>query len=531
MKKVVIGMLGVELDKRTEKWRPTLSIFEHQKEFYIDRIELIYDSQFQNGKFNSIAKEVEEDISKLSPKTEIVFHKRKFEAPWEFEEVYDKMLTFTEEYNFEDKTEYFIHITTGTHVQQICWFLLIESNFIPAEILQSWHFIKNEKINHKISRISLDLKNYSKIHSRLEQEKISDENFLKDGIKTRNHKFNNLINEIEYVTSNSKEPILLLGPTGAGKTKLAKKIFELKKQKKLLNQNGNFIAVNCATLLASTAISELFGHVKGAFTGSNTPHSGLLEQANDGLLFLDEIAELGLKEQAMLLKALEEKEFRKLGGKKIIKSNFQLIAGTNKNLREEVRKGKFREDLLSRIDLWVYEIPSLKERKEDIEPNLQFEIEKIQKEANKKFTFQIDAKRTFLNFAKNAEWKANFRDLNGCLKRITTFANAQNCVINEKIINREIKRLNEKWSINLTQNEIELKKFLSQEKISELSLVEKTKLKTIIEVCLNSKTQKEAGEKLFGKPSKEIENYSDKLGKCLKTYGLKFASIKIISQN
>ena len=124
-------------------------------------------------------------------------------------------------------------------------------------------------------------------------------------------------------------------------------------------------------------MSALFGHVKGAFTGAMRDRPGLLRGANGGLLFLDEMAELGLDEQAMLLRALEEKRFLPLGGDREIASDFQLIAGTNRDLAEAVRTGRFREDLLARIDLWTFRLPGLAERREDIAPNLDYELEQF----------------------------------------------------------------------------------------------------------------------------------------------------------
>src|SRR6185436_12447123 len=113
----------------------------------------------------------------------------------------------------------------------------------------------------------------------------------------------------------------------------------------------------------------LFGHVKGSFTGAAQDRKGLLVAADGGLLFLDEIGELGLDEQAMLLRAVEEKRFLPVGSDTEVESDFQLIAGTNRGLAEEVRSGRFRADLLARIDLWTFRLPGLAERREDVEPN------------------------------------------------------------------------------------------------------------------------------------------------------------------
>lgn len=120
-----------------------------------------------------------------------------------------------------------------------------------------------------------------------------------------------MIEQIEKVAIKSRAPILLNGPTGAGKSFLARRIFELKQARHQFS--GAFVEVNCATLRGDTAMSTLFGHVKGAFTGARESREGLLRSANGGMLFLDEIGELGADEQAMLLKAIEEKTFYPFG--------------------------------------------------------------------------------------------------------------------------------------------------------------------------------------------------------------------------
>src|SRR5439155_20463350 len=183
---------------------------------------------------------------------------------------------------------------------------------------------------------------------------------------------NRLIERIEHVAIASKAPLLLMGPTGAGKSQLARRIYELKKARHQIS--GPFVEVNCATLRGDAAMSALFGHVKGAFTGAVQSRPGLLRTADKGVLFLDEIGELGLDEQAMLLRAVEDRTFFPVGSDKEVKSEFQLIAGTNRNLGGRVKSGEFREDLLARINLWTFALPGLRERPEDIAPNLQFEL-------------------------------------------------------------------------------------------------------------------------------------------------------------
>ena len=190
--------------------------------------------------------------------------------------------------------------------------------------------------------------------------------------------------------------------------------------------------------------STLFGHVKGAFTGATTSRPGLLREADDGLLFLDEIGELGLEEQAMLLSAIETKHFFPLGADAEVSSDFQLIAGTNHDLWQMVEEGRFREDLLARLDLWTYHLPPLKDRIEDIEPNLEFEIENARARLGTMIRFSTEARQRYINFAtKDALWRANFRDLNSSILRMSTLADGGR--ISSDVVAQEIELLNSRW--------------------------------------------------------------------------------------
>ena len=159
----------------------------------------------------------------------------------------------------------------------------------------------------------------------------------------QNKKFNQLIDRIERVAISSKAPFFLTGPTGAGKSNLARRIYELKKTRRQIS--GAFVEVNCATIRGDGAMSSLFGHRRGAFTGAIADRPGTPARADGGLLFLDEVGGF-TDEQAMLLRSLEDKRFLPVGSDKEAQSDFQLIAGTNCDLSQAVSAGRFREDLL-----------------------------------------------------------------------------------------------------------------------------------------------------------------------------------------
>src|SRR5215471_10500731 len=370
----VIGFLGSTLDAskfgptRWSKWRPSVGLCMHE-DLRVDRFVLLHATR--HGR---LAEYVAEDIASVSPETKVERKILDFNDPWDFEEVYGKLLDFARAYPFEpDAEDYLIHITTGTHVAQICWFLLTEARVIPGRLLQvSPPRRGQEHSPGTYAIIDLDLSRYDRIATRFRAEADEATSFLKSGIETRSAAFNAMIDRIEQVAIRSKAPILLTGPTGAGKSQLARRIYDLKHTRHQVK--GPFVEVNCATLRGDAAMSALFGHVKGAFTGAMADRAGLLRAANGGILFLDEIGALGLDEQAMILRAIEEKRFLPVGSDKEVASEFQLIAGTNRELARAVELGRFREDLLARLNLWTFALPGLKDRCEDIEPNLDFEL-------------------------------------------------------------------------------------------------------------------------------------------------------------
>lgn len=518
-KTILFSLLGTTLDKRYgEKrwntWRPSVAICQHD-DLLIDSYHLIYPEKHQR-----LMELVRDDIKMISPETEVFPHELHYKDPWDFEEVYSGLLDFLKQFSFtSEKNNYLFHITTGTHVAQICTFLLTESHIFPGKLIQTGPSFRQDKVAGSYTIIDLDLSKYDKIVSRFEKEHQNDISLLKSGIDTKNKAFNELIEEIEEVSRKTKDPVLLTGPTGAGKSHLARQIYELKKNHSLLA--GKYIEVNCATLKGQQALSTLFGHTKGAFTGATADRGGILKSCDKGLVFLDEIGELGLEEQAMLLKALEEKKFMPLGSDKEITSDFQMILGTNRNLNAEVEKGTFREDLFSRINLWSFKLPGLTERIEDIEPNIQYELNRFYRDTGKKIRFNKDALINFLNFSKSdaAKWSANFRDLCGSVKRMCTFAIGGRITLEN--MKKEKLRLLDRWQTqgdNIINNECPA--MVPAEIWQKLDLFEQNQLSSVLQVLQNSRSLAEAGRKLFSvsRKQKKISNDSDRLRKYLAKY-------------
>ncbi len=531
MKTVVIGLLGTVLDqrgrsaKRWEKWRPTLSLCQHE-DLLVDRLELLCQELFR-----PLAEQLVADLRITSPETEVRIHAVEFADPWDLGMVYGALHDFARGYPFDlDQEEYLVHITTGTHIAQICLFLLTEARYLPARLIQT---SPPKKPNHQPGSyqiIDLDLSRYDAIAARFSREQREGRAYLKGGIETRNEAFNQMIAQLEQISIASTDPILLTGPTGAGKSQLARRIFDLKHYRQQVA--GRLVEVNCATLRGDNAMSALFGHRKGAFTGALSARSGLLKEADGGVLFLDEIGELGGDEQAMLLHAIEEKRFLPLGGDSQSRSDFQLIAGTNRDLLAEVRSGRFREDLLARINLWSYRLPSLRERLEDLEPNLDYELERFAERRHSQVGFNRTARATYLQFALSPEasWRANFRDLNASVTRMATLAPGGR--ITQEVVTQEIARLRHNWGGTDTPSQGDPRALtaplLEAATHAQLDYLEHVELAAIAEVCRQTDSLAEAGRRLFdrSRERKRSSNDSHRLRQRLARYGVEFEQLR-----
>ncbi len=537
-KTVAISVLGTTKDahggpssSRWDTWRPNIGLVQ-QDDLVIDELHLVFEREYAK-----LAERIRVDIRSVSPGTEVVLDVVDFKNPWDFEEVYGKFYDYAKSPCFHNENaQYLIHISTGTHVEQICLFLLAESRHLPGKLVQTQP--KEGRVRHSmdpkgtVNIIDLDLSRYDKLAKRFEVERQEDLSFLKQGIETRNAAFNRLIETIERVAVRSADKFLLTGPTGAGKTQLAKRVYELRRQSGQVK--GKFVGVNCATLGGDLASAALFGYKKGAFTGAGSDHDGFLKEADGGILFLDEIGELPLDAQAKLLKAIEEKTYRPLGSDKDERSDFELICGTNRDLRRDVSEGKFRRDLLSRINLWSFKLPGLADRREDIGPNLEYELQNFSKISGKHISFNKEARERFLAFALDpaTRWDGNFRDLNAMVTRMATLSEGGRITLD--VVEDEIARSApdsgepDSGTPAPVVSGADLATFLGFGYADRYDRFDLAQFADVIAVCLESDTMSAAAKKLFAvsRLSKRSANDSDRLSKYLARFGLKFKEIK-----
>ena len=202
--------------------------------------------------------------------------------------------------------------------------------------------------------------------------------------------------------------VLLLGETGTGKGLIARAFHNESKRRE-----RPLIQVNCAVLSAGLIESELFGHEKGAFTGATSKRIGRFESAHGTSLFLDEVGELSLELQAKLLRVLQDGEFERVGGSATIKTNVRIIAATNRNLDEEVKTGRFRQDLWYRLNIFPIRIPPLRERLEDIPLFVSFFVDKYGKWIGKKF--EVVPQKT-IHALERYNWPGNIRELENLIE-------------------------------------------------------------------------------------------------------------------
>ena len=273
---------------------------------------------------------------------------------------------------------------------QVGAFDYIEKPFNPTQLKITVHNALNSvRLSNSLNEV---------IYSTAGSESMLQDNILVGKTPAMKEIFKN----IGRISLN-KVNVLIQGETGTGKELIAKLIHYAG-----ITRNSPLVIVNCSTLSESLLESELFGHVKGSFTGSIRDKKGKFELAGDGTIFLDEISEISLNTQVKLLRVIQELEFEKVGGEEIISMNARIIAATNRNLEELIKEGKFREDLYYRLKVFTLDLPPLRERKDDIRDLVIHFLHKLNKRFNKNV---VKIGEGVLDLLGSHDWQGNVREL------------------------------------------------------------------------------------------------------------------------
>jgi transcriptional regulator with GAF, ATPase, and Fis domain len=282
-----------------------------------------------------------------------------------------------------------------------------------AESLQKAHNELEQRVEERTVELRTALSEIKKMKDQLEAENI----YLRQQNKIK-HKFENIIGQsdgLKYVlyraeqVAYSNTTVLILGETGTGKELIAFAVHNMSRRKE-----RPLITVNCAALPGNLIESELFGREKGAFTGADTRQIGRFEIANGSTLCLDEIGELPLELQAKLLRVIQHSEFERLGSSHTIKVDVRIIATTNRDLEEEVRKGRFRQDLYYRLNVFPITVPPLRLRKDDIPLMVQAFMERYSRKLGKQIT---TIQKETMKALQDYPWPGNVRELESIIER------------------------------------------------------------------------------------------------------------------
>ena len=282
-------------------------------------------------------------------------------------------------------------IETAVHTLKIGAFDYIEK---PLDLNRVLTCVKNALNNNHLRKENRILKRKTKSNSEIIGQSPEIKSIL----------------ELITKVANSNARVLITGPNGTGKELVANQIHEKSSRNKNL-----FVEINCAAIPSELIESELFGHEKGSFTSAHKQKIGKFEQASNGTLFLDEIGDMSLSAQSKVLRALQENKITRVGGNKSISVNPRIIAATNKNLKKEIENGNFREDLFHRLNVIPINVPSLKDRIEDIPMLCDYFIEKICKEHGIK---QKEISNKAIDELKKMKWAGNIRELRNVLERL-----------------------------------------------------------------------------------------------------------------
>ena len=281
------------------------------------------------------------------------------------------------------------------------------STAVEAMKLGAYDFIlKPPDLNRLLTSVRHALETKHLVNENIILKKKVAKKYKMIGNSEATKKIHDLINKV----APTEARVLITGDNGTGKELVAHNIHS-----KSNRSSAPFVEVNCAAIPSELIESELFGHIKGAFTSAIKDRSGKFESANKGILFLDEVADMSLAAQAKVLRALEENKIQRVGGNKDILVDVRVIAATNKNLLEEIKAGNFREDLFHRLAVILIEVPPLNDRKEDIDLLVEHFVNLLTSDQGLEIkTFDSKA----IDTLKNYPWSGNIRELRNVIERL-----------------------------------------------------------------------------------------------------------------
>ena len=518
MRNVALGFLGTQLDLGKRRgWRPSVQLCTHAG-FPVHRFELIHEQRHI-----ALAQEIAATITALSP-TEVRLVRMDLKDPWDFQEVYGKLYDFAASYGFDEEREpYHIHLTTGTHVAQICWFLLAESRHGPARLVQTGPPRGEDDGPAKLDVIDLDLARYNALQRRFEAAARDHSALLLGGVETASTAMQAVAARLDLVATSSNAPIFLTGQAGTGKSTLATRIHELKLNRRRIK--GRFVQVNCATLVGDGAVAALFGQRRAASGLAGTERARYLREADGGVLYLDHIDDLPPAAQAALCQVIETNRYCPVGSEAEMTARFHLVASATHDGGALVRSGRLRADLHARLSQWTFHLPPLRERPEDIPALLHHLMAQGEGGLDRKTGFNTDAEQRYLRFATDpaTPWTGNLRDLAASAHRMAVLAERGRVTID--MVNAEIATLRNQWEASLSDpDEILIHSLLPD---VTLDPFDRAQLAHVLRTCQSSKSLSAAGRILFAQSRQEkaSRNDADRLRKYLARFDLDWSRI------
>ncbi len=369
---------------------------------------------FDTPTTRNISSNTKEAINALHPDCGVHVLDMNLSDPTNYRDIFAGLKQYThsiqEEYGL---AHFFISVASGTPQMHACWVLLAASGEIPAKILHVRPPRFVTKSLPPVSEIDLSSDEFPSVRFKSENFHIDEHEVDVDSAREQigivgDHPAMLKALEMGAMLANSQAPILITGETGTGKDLFARYVHALSGRPR-----DTFVVVNCAAIPHDLVESILFGHTKGAFTGAITDQTGKFDAAHKGTLFLDELGELPLPAQAKLLRVLQDGVVEPIGQAKGHAVDIRIVAATNRELRRQIRKGSFREDLYYRLNVGEIKLPSLRERRSDIPKLVLHILDRLNCSLKKPRRLTADA----LSRLQSHHWEGNIRDLENVIER------------------------------------------------------------------------------------------------------------------